>query len=290
MARQPCGLAGSSSGAAQTASSWSRASTGSIATIGRSRRSSRSSPKGWRATRSASSRVSGWKRSGISNLWIAISEKLRGAKGSPRRSTTFAVMRGGRPAFSASTRSPASAPPVSDTIISRRSFLSTLVSQKRPASSRSTPSTCSEAGAMVFMTCAIQPPPASSVRASTRWPMPRLPRLRSRMRRRGMGTPSASQRSGWPQTLPPSSTSTTRNTVTLGSPPILWKARPGALSISPSSAISLSSAFSPIFSCAERPKARAISRLPAGWSDCSMKARICSRVGRPGWGFFMTWR
>ena len=47
--------------------------------------------------------------------------------------------------------------------------------------------------------------------------------------------PSASQRSGTAQAVPLSSTSTTRSTVTLGTPPILWKARPGALSISPSS-------------------------------------------------------
>ena len=38
----------------------------------------------------------------------------------------------------------------------------------------------------------------------------------------------------------------------------------------------------PIFSCAVRPKARAISRLPAGVSDEAMKSRICSRVGKPG--------
>src|SRR5574340_186223 len=37
-----------------------------------------------------------------------------------------------------------------------------------------------------------------------------------------------------------------RSTVTLGTPPILWKARPGALSIRPSSAMSLSSALSAI--------------------------------------------
>ena len=53
--------------------------------------------------------------------------------------------------------------------------------------------------------------------------------------------------------------------------------------------MSLSSALSAIFSCAVRPNARAISRLPAGVSDEAMKSRICCRVGRPGlcFGFAM---
>ena len=72
-----------------------------------------------------------------------------------------------------------------------------------------------------------------------------------------------------PRRVPLSSTSTTRSTVTLGTPPIWWKARPGAASISPSSAMSRSRALSAILSCPDRPKARAISRLPAGSSlDC----------------------
>ena len=57
--------------------------------------------------------------------------------------------------------------------------------------------------------------------------------------------------------------------------------RPGALSISPSSAMSLSSTFSAIFSLPSKPKARAISRLPAGVSVLAMKSRTCWRVGRP---------
>src|SRR3546814_672692 len=42
------------------------------------------------------------------------------------------------------------------------------------------------------------------------------------------------------------------------------KGPPGALSIRPSSAISLSSAFNAIFSAPCKPNARAISRLPVG--------------------------
>ena len=85
-----------------------------------------------------------------------------------------------------------------------------------PPPSRSTPSTCSDAGASTFIGCAIQPFPASSVRARIRSPTPSAPRLRSRTRSRGGGTPSASQRSGTAQTLPPSSTSAIRSTVTFG--------------------------------------------------------------------------
>jgi hypothetical protein len=64
--------------------------------------------------------------------------------------------------------------------------------------------------------------------------------------------------------LPLSSASTIRSTVTLGTPPVLWNARPGAESISPSSAMSLSSTLSEILSCPLNPNARAISRFPAG--------------------------
>src|SRR5207342_313580 len=130
------------------------------------------------------------------------------------------------------------------------------------------------------ITWATWPFPASSVRArirSLRASAERRPRSITRSLGGGV---SACQLSGWAQTWP-SSTDTIRSTVTRGTPPALWKARPGALSISPSSAISLSSAFSMILSWLERPKARAISRLPAGWPDCSMKSRICWRVGSP---------
>ena len=36
-----------------------------------------------------------------------------------------------------------------------------------------------------------------------------------------------------------------------------------------------------ILSWPDRPNARAISRLPAGWSDVAMKSRICLRLGSP---------
>jgi hypothetical protein len=62
----------------------------------------------------------------------------------------------------------------------------------------------------------------------------------------------------------------------LGTPPILWKARPARESISPSSAMSRSSALSAIFSLPLSPNARAISRLPAGSSDDWMKSSTCS--------------
>ena len=105
IAFQPPGLAGSSSGAAQTASSWSRASAGSIATIGMWVRSSRS-PRSIFATRSASSITWSGNSCGMPCLWIAIRLKLRGANGSPSTVSTRAARRGGRPTFSARTRSP----------------------------------------------------------------------------------------------------------------------------------------------------------------------------------------
>ena len=88
IAFQPPGLAGSSSGAAQTASSWSRASAGSIATIGKvGRRSSRGRRRGASLSadraRASSMRLLGGNSCGMPCLWIAIRLKLRGAKGSP---------------------------------------------------------------------------------------------------------------------------------------------------------------------------------------------------------------
>ena len=213
---------------------------------------------------------------------IAIIEKLRGANGSPSTSTTLAVTRGPRPVFSARTRSPGSAPPASATGNSRRSFFSTPCSHSRPPASCSTPSIISSPRASVFIGCAIQPLPTSSVRPRKRSPMPSAP-LRDFSRTRSLGGGvSACQLSGTAHTLPPSSASTTRSTVTLGSPPILWNARPGALSISPSSAMSFNSAFRAILSAPCSPKARAISRLPAGVSEVVMKSSTCFLEGRPG--------
>ena len=130
------------------------------------------------------------------------------------------------------------------------------------------------------MTWATCPFPASSVRARMRsFNASAERRPRSITRSLGGGV-SACQLSGCAQTWP-SSTETTRSTVTRGTPPALWKARPGALSISPSSAISFRSALEHDLVMAGRLKARAISRFAAGWPDCSMKSRICLRVGRP---------
>ena len=135
---------------------------------------------------------------------------------------------------------------------------------------------------MRFMTCAAQPLPRSSVRARTRSPRPSAPRLPFFSTTRSLGGgPSASHRSGTAIGWSPS-TSTTRSTVTLGTPPIAWNARPGDPSISPSSAMSLRSAFSWILAAPESPNARAISRLPAGVSEAAMKSRICCREGRSG--------
>ena len=88
--------------------------------------------------------------------------------------------------------------------------------------------------------------------------------------------------SGTAQTLPLSSTSTTRSTVTFGTPPVLWNARPGAESISPSSAMSLSRALSTILSCpTARTPARSRACPPAG-PDVAMKSRICLRGRQAG--------
>ena len=104
------------------ASSWSRASAGSIATIGKCVRSSRS-PSFCCETRCASSIAScrnSWRRP---CLWMAMRLKLRGANGSPSTASTRAVTRGGRPDTSHRTRSPGSASFRSLIASSRRSLL-----------------------------------------------------------------------------------------------------------------------------------------------------------------------
>ena len=99
------------------------------------------------------------------------------------------------------------------------------------------------------------------------------------MRSFGAGV-SASHCSGCPKTWPLSSASTILSTVTRGTPPALLNARARPVSISPSSAMSLSSRLSAILASPRIPNARAISRLPAGWPDAAMKSRICFRLGR----------
>ena len=171
---------------------------------------------------------------------------------------------------------------MSETIQSRRADFSTGRSTQRSPSFASTPITWSAAGAITFMTCAVQPRPRSSVRARMRSPRPSAPRLPFFSTTRSLGGgASASHRSGTATGWSPS-TSTTRSTVTLGTPPMAWKARPGDPSISPSSAMSRSSAFSWIFAAPDSPNARAISRFPAGVSEAAMKSRICCREGRSG--------
>ena len=234
IACQPPAFFGSSSAAAHTASSWSRASAGSIARIGRWVRSSRkSSPERgggpaegwWRgrgaggdpsttslraavplpvpgrignfATRSASSITLSGNSCGMPSLWIAIRLKLRGANGSPRMVSTRAASRGGRPTFSARTRSPGCASPRSAIGSSRRSFFSTGRSQKLCPSWWTTPSTNSLPLSSFFIGWASQPLLPSSVRARMRSPTPSAAPLPLRSITRSLGgSPSASHRSG----------------------------------------------------------------------------------------------
>tara|TARA_R100001129_G_scaffold18599_1_gene11898 strand:- start:1045 stop:1749 length:705 start_codon:yes stop_codon:yes gene_type:complete len=226
-------------------------------------------------------------------LAIAIMEKLLGASGSPRTSVTRTPERVPRPTGSAETSWPSSAVPTSEMGEELRTFLSTGASQNLPRPSFSTtpisPSVC---WASFFIGCARQPRGVSSVRASTRSPtlsagMPfePLPRDFSMIVSRGGLAPSSGSHFSGTAIGSPSSSSTTRSTVTLGRPPIRWKAV-FLPSIRPSSAMSFSSFLSAIFSCPLRPKARAISRLPTVLSDVSMNSRTCFWVGSPLGRFF----
>ena len=69
--------------------------------------------------------------------------------------------------------------------------------------------------------------------------------------------------------------------VTFGTPPILWKARPGAAR-SALVGTCHEAMLERDLVLAESPNALAISRLPAGSSEPWMKSRIRSRVGKAG--------
>ncbi len=217
-------------------------------------------------------------------LWIAIRLKLRGAKGSPRIRSTRAVSRGGRPTFSARTRSPACASPRSEMGSSRRSFFSTGCSQW------SSPFRMDDAehqlAALEQLLHRMSDPAVAALLGARedavadaerrRAPAPCAPSPAGAAAR-----PSASQRSGTAQAVPLSSTSTTRSTVTLGTPPILWKARPGRGVDQPLVA-HVAGAAASARSCPApfSPNALAISRLPAGASDDCDEVEDLLR----GWG------
>ena len=92
-----------------------------------------------------------------------------------------------------------------------------------------------------------------------------------------------------PRPVPLSSTSTMRSTVTLGTPPAWWKARPGEASISPSSAMSRSRVLSAILSCARQAEGAgdlALARRRVARRDevedllAAREARRCGRLTR----------
>ena len=177
----------------------------------RSRRHGRARPRdrwrrsadgsGPRARRAAASRRDAPRRSLPARtrarspcLWIAIRLKLRGANGSPSTASTRALTRGGRPAHLAQHQVAGfGVLQVADRTARAARFLSTGDSQKRVAFLRTTPSTSSAERASFFIGWATKPSPFSSVRASTRSPMPSAPRRRARsiaqLRRRGLGVP-----------------------------------------------------------------------------------------------------
>ena len=203
-----------------------------------------------------------------------------GWNGSPSTSTTRPYWRGGRPDGSASTRSPGWPSPGSLIARSVRAFLSTGASRQPNASLRKMPSTNSSDFASAFIGNASSPPPCSSIRASSRSPRPNTARRRGSITRRRGGGVACSHLSGT-AIATPSATSQMRITVTLGRPPPLCRLRPGPVSSSPASIISLSSAFKAILSCACRPNALAISRLPTLVFWVAMKSRMACRSGRP---------
>ena len=171
-------------------------------------------------------------------LWIAIRLKARGASGSPSTAVTLTPERGLRPAGSARTNWPSPAPPSSAIGAEWRTRLSIGASHSLPAPSRSiTPMICSPSAGSFFIGWAIQPVAVSSVRASTRSPTfsatmgaegsrrppagarPALA-LRSTSRRRGGTCPLSGVQLSGTASGSPSSISTTRSTVTFGTPPI----------------------------------------------------------------------
>ena len=181
-------------------------------------------------------------------LWIAIRLKLRGANGSPSTASTRAVTRGGRPDdFAQDEVARLGVLEVGD----RQLAPLLLVDRRQPeALALLADHAEHQLGRALELLHrmrdialpALLGPREDAVADAERAAPAALDHPQPR--RRPVGVPC----SGTAKTLPLSSTSTTRSTVTLGTPPDLWKARPGALSISPSSAMSLSSALSTILS------------------------------------------
>ena len=217
------------------------------------------------------SRLSG-NSCGMPCLWIAIRLKLRGANGSPRivvdprrEPRRPAGLLGqheiARPAPRRGRRSAARAAPSS---------------RPAAASSRSpswwtTPSTSSLPFSSFFIGWAIQPSPPSSVRARMRSPTPSAAPLPLALdhpepRRRARPPPSA-------RAPPRRGRCRRRRRRAAPSPwaprPSCGRRGPGALSISPSSAMSLSSALSAILSCALQPE---------GPRDLALARRLVGRL------------
>ena len=167
--------------------------------------------------------------------------KLRGANGSPSTASTRAVTRGGGPDTSHSTRSPVSASFKSAMAISRRSFLST--GREPEALALLAHDSEHQLGRALELLHRVGDEPLPFLLGAREHPVADPERTAAAALEQADLAAAACRRAiarAPPQTLPPSSTSAMRSTVTLGTPPILWKARPGAESISPSSAMSLS--------------------------------------------------
>ena len=256
----------SSRGLAQIASSWSRASSGSIATIGRWVRSSRSSPSVCIATCLAST-IASVRNSSRRPMLVdrdqaeaARRERIAEHRVDPRGHARRPARRLGQDQVAR-----LGVLEVGDRQLAPL-LLSTGVRKKRSPSLRTTPSTSSAERGELLHDMGDMPLPRllgageDAVVERQRRPPPALDH--AQLRRRRVGMPALRLR--------PDLAVVDRDDAQHrhpGTPPALWNARPGALSISPSSAMSLSRALSMILSWPDSPNARAISRLPAGWPD-----------------------
>ena len=239
-------------------------------------------PSGIFATRCASSIASCANSARSPCLWIAISEKLRGANGSPSTAST----RADHPRRAAGDLAQHEVAGFGVLQLADRQLAPLfLVDRRQPEALALAPDHAQRQLGRALEFLQRMRDPALALLLGPRTAPGRRSRARScraRARAAAAAGVSACHCSGTANTWPLSSTWLTRSTVTLGTPPAWWNARPREWSISPSSAMSLSSALSSILSCPDSPNARAISRFPAGWSDEAMKSRICLRDGQAG--------
>ena len=282
---QPPGLAGSGSGSAQTASSKSRASSPSIVTSARSRRSARPSSAriaGVRDRPSASASAAAGNSAGMSNAAIVsrliASGRIRRARAVRECGRCLPKRRDG--SSSATTSSPSGSPAAS-CAMTRYSVLVAAVRRRDDAAVAGAAEHADDPVRRVFRSgdapddlgldlAAIAP---ASSRARARSPIAELVAGRSRSGEIAAPRPRPTRRPGGPAETRRNRCRPARYAAISGSAPPAANFRSGPRTTSPERSIARSRPRNAGPSAGPRPKARAISRAVSGLADWRAETR-----------------